>query len=723
MGKIKEFLKNNYKILVGIPIGVLVAFVIVKAVDTIYFASNTVSYSHLGLEATTVQGAIDELYTKTMAFECKENYAKDNVTSNNYVCKKEQNTLSVDPNGGTVLFNGENRTTLTSVTQMYGTTISLPNASKANTQSSDTYTVSYNANGGSTTPSSQTSTVTTTTSYTFNNWDTSGTCGALLGGTYTFPNSLQTTCTKTADFTSSSSSVATPITLASGAGSKTGYHFSSWQSSTDNNDYNASTSYTPTADTTMTAQWAINSNTLTLNLNGGTYSSTPSGYTKSGDDYTATKNYNQTISVTNPTKANTQASAGSYTVSYNANGGSTTPSQQSAARTTTTSYTFSSWGDSSNCGTLSSGTYTFPANNGTTCTKTANYSTSSSTTTAPVTLASGAGTKSGYRFDGWKSSTNNTVYNGGVSYTPTAATTMTAQWTELSICTRVTSTADLHTETCSQTSTSSYCSGDGYTASGSKGTTTITYGSIWNGSSALKAGDAFDCDVNNNGVIDKVNGVSTERFYYVSDRWTPGTNINTFDSNTAVLIYYKNYVSGAASDDGGAYHSSDNWHGPVTAVTHLPKTTTGTNAWRSDLLTTRSRMIYACSDAECSDTPTLTTSGGTITPNPFDYGSTTAARLLALPEVIKGCKAINGNTSLATTGSLSACNFLFEGTKYANKSKATYGPWLETPTASSLYNAWYARGNDRRVLTNAAADPDYGGVRPAIEVPKSEISQ
>ena len=315
----------------------------------------------------------------------------------------------------------------------------------------------------------------------------------------------------------------------------------------------------------------------------------------------------------------------------------------------------------------------------------------------------------------WYASTTPGATSGGTPIVKAASNT---------ICTRVTSPSDLHTETCSQSS--NYCYADGYYSGGSKNTTTITYGSIWDGSSALKAGDAFDCDVNGNEVIDTdSNGNSTERFYYVSDRWNEGTNINSFDSNTAVLIYYRNYVSGAASDDGGSYDSvnSDNWHGPVTAVTHLPKTT-GTKAWRDDLLTTRSRTIYACDNENCSNTPILTTSGGTITPNPFDYGSTTAARLLALPEVIKGCKAINENTSLSTTGSLSACNFLFERTRYANTDTttySTYGPWLETPYASTSSNVWNAYGTNRRVYYNGARYASRG-VRPAIEVAKSELS-
>ena len=59
---------------------------------------------------------------------------------------------------------------------------------------------------------------------------------------------------------------------------------------------------------------------------------------------------------------------------------------------------------------------------------TANWLSSPNTTTAAVTLASAIG-RGGYNFAGWKSSTNNTTYSAGASYTPTGNTTMTAQWT------------------------------------------------------------------------------------------------------------------------------------------------------------------------------------------------------------------------------------------------------------------------------------------------------
>ena len=69
MGRIVKHLKNNYKIIIGVVIsgcGVYAATVI---------ASSNVEYSNTtsGLSATTVQGAIDEIYEKSKT-HCPEGY-------------------------------------------------------------------------------------------------------------------------------------------------------------------------------------------------------------------------------------------------------------------------------------------------------------------------------------------------------------------------------------------------------------------------------------------------------------------------------------------------------------------------------------------------------------------------------------------------------------------------------------------------------------------------
>ena len=287
-------------------------------------------------------------------------------------------------------------------------------------------------------------------------------------------------------------------------------------------------------------------------------------------------------------------------------------------------------------------------------------------------------------------------------------------WVKGPICKRVTDAASLHTETCSQTS--GFCYADGYTGNN----TTITYGSLGT-AGTLESGDAFDCDVNGNGNVDvDSNNDSIERFYYVSPRWTPGTTMtdDTYDSNYAVLIYYKNFYNGEPSDSGAAYHTSDyNYLGPAEALIHLPTT----SYWSNISLKETERRIVGSSTASVTSSTTLqaATNGGTL-PTAFSYTGK-AARLLTLPELYKaGCYTDGNVTTLGTTGVLKSCNYIMEGTKYANNSKATYGPWLETPFSSSSYNVFEAFSNDRHVY-NVSASYTNNGVRPVIEIPISKL--
>jgi uncharacterized repeat protein (TIGR02543 family) len=125
-----------------------------------------------------------------------------------------------------------------------------------------------------------------------------------------------------------------------------------------------------------------------------------------------------TLSTTKPTKSST--SAGNYTVTLNANGGTCSSASLTAKRTT--SYTFSTWN------TNSSGTGTSYASG-------ASYTTnaalslyaiySSSTSTASVTLPTP--TRDGYDFMGW--ATSSTASSGTTgSYKPTGNVTLYAIW-------------------------------------------------------------------------------------------------------------------------------------------------------------------------------------------------------------------------------------------------------------------------------------------------------
>ena len=264
--------------------------------------------------------------------------------------------------------------------------------------------------------------------------------------------------------------------------------------------------------------------------------------------------------------------------------------------------------------------------------------------------------------------------------------TQYVQQTKTALCKRATI---LHTETCTNEDASYYCQADGY-----KLNDTITYGNLGT-TGTLTTGDAFDCDVNGDGVYDS----ATERFYYVSDM----TNGVTQDSNTAVLIYYNNVSGGLPSNSTSyAYDVNGNAYtnGLITALPQLPTT----SQWKNVSLINTIRNI--------------TDEKNTVRKSAFSYEGYTA-RLLTVQEVSSGCGFTVGNR---TAGELSSkCKYLMENTKYSSSSLKTYGGWLESPNASNSNNAWSVYAYNRNVSIDIAGDANDDGVRPAIEVSKTNI--
>ena len=256
--------------------------------------------------------------------------------------------------------------------------------------------------------------------------------------------------------------------------------------------------------------------------------------------------------------------------------------------------------------------------------------------------------------------------------------------TTTAMCKRATT---LHKEVCTNTD-NRFCLADGYSLNSE-----IEYGSLGT-KGTLTSGDAFDCDVNGDGEYDS----DTERFYYVSD----ATNGITTDSDTAVLIYYSN-VSGGVASNSTAYaydESGSNSNGPVTAVKQLPTT----SQWK----TTLSNKKRDIADEK-----------GIVQKTGFSYEGY-AARLLTYQEVYNGC--YDGTTGISSTKGISTkCKYLIENTKYSNESNKTYGGRLESPSASYSSNSWFINSNDRNITTNIVNDRSNYGVRPAIEVAKTNI--
>ena len=182
----------------------------------------------------------------------------------------------------------------------------------------------------------------------------------------------------------------------------------------------------------------------------------------------------------------------------------------------------------------------------------------------------------------------------------------------------------------------------------------------------------------------------------------------TSDNDTAVLIYYSNVSAGVPSKSTTyAYDSSgNNYYGPRTAIQQLPTT----SQWKTRLTNTKRQIT--------TETGTTSTSGGTL-PTEFSYEGY-AARLLTAQEVNAGCGLTIGS---GKHGELSKqCKYLMENTKYSNEYIGSYGEWFESPYAATSSSVWDVYGRYRVVNYDGAINAVEYGVRPAIEVSKSDIS-
>lgn len=312
----------------------------------------------------------------------------------------------------------------------------------ANVPEPETYTISYNANGGSGAPSAQvktenvtltlSSTKPTRSGYTFKGWSTSKTATSptySAGGSYTtnasatlyavWEQNAPTTYTVSYNANGGSGAPSSQtktqnvtLTLSSTKPTRSGYTFLGWSTSSTATSptYYASGSYTANASVTLYAVWSKNppaTYTVSFNANGG--SGAPSSVTKTDgvtlylpttEPYRSNYEFlgwSTSSTATSPTyyaggsfsrNANTtlyavwEYSPETYTVRYNANGGTGAPSSQ---------------------------TKTYGVN---------------------LTLSSTIPTRSGYNFLGWSTSSTATsaTYSAGGSYTANSGATLYAVW-------------------------------------------------------------------------------------------------------------------------------------------------------------------------------------------------------------------------------------------------------------------------------------------------------
>ena len=294
---------------------------------------------------------------------------KENVTlyahweSNNY-------TLTINPNGGTYN-NVSSNTTLTGAYDS-SVTIENPVAPKG-------YTVTFDGNGGSTPEA-------ITTTNTFSNWKVEGP-GRLDGMTYTFG---------AGDGTLTANYQGGEITLPEAV--REGYKFEGWFTEPTGGTLigNLGSKYTPSKDETIYAHWTINSYTLTVNPNGGTWN----GKTENS---TITQNFGSVVDIPDPTPPN------GYTITFDGDGGN-------APDPITATKIFVDW-TKDGAGELNQKVYTFGEGD---ATLTANYE------DGVIVLPSA--NKEGYELNGWINEAGDFVGKPGDEYKTVKDETLTPQW-------------------------------------------------------------------------------------------------------------------------------------------------------------------------------------------------------------------------------------------------------------------------------------------------------
>ena len=271
-------------------------------------------------------------------------------------------------------------------------------------------------------------------------------------------------------------------------------------------------------------------------------------------------------------------------------------------------------------------------------------------------------TKTGSNFAGWYDSNNQRVRHTTLI---TADTELHAVWTDI-VCRLVTDSSNLHTETCAS-------SGGCVTAGISSGST-ITYGTIGDGDP--EAGDAYNCDVDYDGVYDSKesdNKTFIERFYFVREK------VNGGSENSAVMYYSTSF------DSSGRNNRSQNDSDIVskdytTALSYLPSSTLWDNPSLIDL-----------------------------------DGNGSVSRLLTIDDLesVFG-PIVTKNTNYLKTGSKW---FLYENSRFQSNTLGRSGIWIEKN------NDTYYRIQVHSFYLDI---PDKGAssentTRPVIEIPMSSL--
>ena len=280
-------------------------------------------------------------------------------------------------------------------------------------------------------------------------------------------------------------------------------------------------------------------------------------------------------------------------------------------------------------------------------------------------------TRTDYNFLGWYDDPDDDTKRIYSDEIITETVTFYAHWQKV-ICKKVTDENDLHTETCES---------GGCRVSGLNNAfpvnSPITYGTIYGPSSPV-AGDAYNCDVNNDGTYDATTqyGKFNERFYFLRQI------DNGTDEATGALVYYTGFDSNGAYDSihTASIGSSDY----TTASGWLPTSSSGSDPW---------------------DNPDLID---------FDSGNGKISRFLNFDDLSAVCGPVSGEKGVAY---FAECGkwFLFENSRFQSSSHGRAGIWIE-----HVGNTYYRIQTE----TTQLAIPNTGAnsnntARPVIEIPFS----
>lgn len=270
-------------------------------------------------------------------------------------------------------------------------------------------------------------------------------------------------------------------------------------------------------------------------------------------------------------------------------------------------------------------------------------------------------TQTYYDFLGWfteeeggEKLTSDTVISADITYY--------AHYTPKLICKAAT---ELHEKSCPNSS-SAACNDhindqgvNGGKIIGIDGVNTITYGYLPNSHSPSRAGDAYDCDVNADGIYD----YTTERFYYLNQ-----------ENGIARLSYYSGH-------NGTTHDESQNWI-YSQAIEKLPSN----ELWKNDLV-------------------------------PYSDGK--KAKFPKLSDVLHACNLTESN--MGTKGSIKSCIFLIENTAFDGGARSAI--WLEKESPMRRIHASRTNNMNIATLSQSDEGSSKNTVRPTIQVKLDNIEK